>query len=46
MQFATWQIVLLCVGGAVWLGFEIATIIKNTRAKKAKRENQGEENEP
>ena len=46
MQFATWQIVLLSVGGALWLGFEIATIVKNVRAKKAKKEKQGDVNGP
>lgn len=33
----TWQIILLTVGGGVWIVFEILSIIKNRKAKKAKK---------
>ena len=33
----TWQIILLTVGGGVWIVFEILSIFKNRKAKKAKK---------
>ena len=37
MNFETWQIVCLAIGGGLWIAFELLSSIKNRKAKKAKK---------
>lgn len=37
MVWKTWQIVLTAVGGGIFLIFEILSIIRNIKARKAKK---------
>lgn len=37
LQFETWQIVCLAIGGGIWIVFEVLSTIKNRKAKQAKK---------
>lgn len=40
MNLENWQIICLVLGGLLWLVFEILSVRKNKKAKKAKIEEQ------